>query len=213
MLRVVKAPFTFTLAVVLAGCTGLIGSHGPGGGGGVETGQLCVHGAAPPTTRVRRLTKLEIQRSATAMLGMDATSALANIDADSVVGGSFSNSDGLVVSDSFASGLNLAAETLGTAFKATVTRTTYSATCYSSDSAAATCAETFIRDVGKKAFRRDLTADDVAGLNGVYMVGREVGIDGDVGDRFATGLSWVVRALVQSPDFLYLTELGDPAVA
>jgi hypothetical protein len=217
-LNAVKAAFTFTLVVLptlAAGCNGLIGSHGGGGGGGggATTGQLCVQGAAPPSTRVRRLTKLEIQRSATAVLGIDVTSALANLDSDSAVNGTFSNSDGLVVSDSFASGLNLAAEAIGTSFKATVTRTTYGATCFSSDGEAATCAETFIRDTGRKAFRRDLTADDIAGLKAVYMAARDIGTDGDVGDRFATGLSWVARAIVQSPDFLYLTELGDPAVA
>ena len=215
-LLVVKAPFT--LAVLFAGgCNGLIGAHGsgpgPGDGDGQISGPLCVQGAPPPTTRVRRLTKLEIQRSATAMLGMDTTSALTNIDADSAAVGTFSNSDTLVVSDSFANGLNLAADTIATAFKATVTKTAYGATCYASDSAAATCADTFIRGTGKKAFRRDLTGDDVTGLTAVYMAGRDVGTDGDVGDRFATGLSWVVKALVQSPDFLYLTELGDPAVA
>jgi hypothetical protein len=214
----VKAPFTFTLVVLAtlaAGCNGLIGAHGGGGGGddGTVGGPLCVQGAAPPSTRVRRLTKLEIQRSATAMFGVDVTSALANLDSDSAVNGSFSNSDGLVVSDSFASGLNLAAEAIATSFKATVTRTAFGATCYSSDAAAATCADSFIRTTGRKAFRRDVTDEDVTGLKAVYMAGRDVGIDGDVGDRFATGLSWVARAMVQSPDFLYLTELGDPAVA
>ena len=216
-LNAVKAPFTFTLVVLAAGCNGLIGSHGGGSGAGGDTGiaggPLCVQGAAPPATRVRRLTKLEIQRSATAMLGVDVTSALANLDSDSAVNGSFSNSDGLVVSDSFASGLNLAAEAIATSFKATVTMTAFGATCYSSDAAAVTCAESFIRTTGRKAFRRDITDEDVAGLKAVYMAGRDVGTDGNVGDRFATGLSWVARAMVQSPDFLYLTELGDPAVA
>ena len=214
-LYAVKAAVTFTLVVLAAGCNGSIGSHGGGGGGGVgaTTGALCVQGAAPPSTRVRRLTKLEIQRSATAALGIDVTSALANLDSDSAVNGTFSNSDGLVVSDSFATGLNLAAEAIGTSFKATVTRTAFSATCFSSDNEGATCADTFIRDTGRKIFRRDLTDEDVAGLKAVYMASRDLGTDGDVGDRFATGLSWVVRAMVQSPDFLYLTELGDPAVA
>jgi len=209
--RTVKA--AFALAVVLAsGCTGLIGSHGSDTQVG---GELCVQGAPPPTTRVRRLTKGEIQRSTTAILGMDTTSALANLDADVPINGGsgFTNSDALVVSDSFANGLNLAAETIGTAFKATVTKTAYGSTCYGSDSAAATCAETFIRKTGKLAFRRDVTDDDVTALDAVYMAGRDTGTDGDVGDRFATGLSWVVRAMLQSPDFLYLTELGDPAVA
>jgi Protein of unknown function (DUF1588)/Protein of unknown function (DUF1592)/Protein of unknown function (DUF1595)/Protein of unknown function (DUF1585) len=177
--------------------------------------QLCVQGAPPPTTRVRRLTKAEITSATTTILGMDTSSALANLDADAPINGGagFTNSDGLVVSDSFANGLNLAAETIGTAWKATVTKTAYGSTCYGSDSAAATCATTFIQNTGKKIFRRVLTDDEVTALSTVYTAGRDVGTDGDVGDRFATGLSWVVRAMMQSPDFLYLTELGDPSVA
>jgi hypothetical protein len=213
-LSVVKAPITFTLAaLVLAGCDGNIGGHGGGGGGSSgQTGPLCVQGAAPPTTRVRRLTKAEIQRSATGMLGIDVSSALANLDSDSAVNGSFTNSDGLVVSDSFANGLNLAADAIGTSFKATVTRSAFDAACFTSDSSAATCADTFIGTLGKKAFRRDVTSDDTTGLKAVYMAGRDLGTDGDVADRFASGLSWVVRAVVQSPNFLYLTELGEAAV-
>jgi uncharacterized protein DUF1588/uncharacterized protein DUF1592/uncharacterized protein DUF1595/uncharacterized protein DUF1585/uncharacterized protein DUF1587 len=200
--------------MVAGGCNGLIGGHGGGGGiGGDDTTVACVQGAAPPTTRVRRLTKSEIQISTNAMFGIDATSALANLDAESQVNGGFSNGDGLVVSDSFANGLNLAAEAIATAFRATVTQAAYGATCYSSESAAATCAESFIRSVGRKAFRRDVTDEEVTGLNAVYTAGRETGTDGNVGDRFATGLSWIARAMVQSPDFLYLTEVGDPAVA
>lgn len=211
-MKAVKAPFT--LAVVLAsGCTGVIGGHGSDGSG--VSGQLCVQGAPPPTTRVRRLTKTELTSATTAILGMDTSSALANLDADAPIKGGpdFTNSDGLVVSDSFATGLNLGAETIGTTFKATVTKTAYGATCYGSDAAAATCATTFIQTTGKKFFRRAPTDDEVTSLTMVYTAGRDVGTDGDVGDRFATGLSWVVRAMVQSPDFLYLTELGDPSVA
>jgi hypothetical protein len=251
----VKAPFTFTLALVLAGgCTGSIGGRranegggtgatggpsglggtgassaptGTGGTGGTgatgatggttttTTSSLCVQGAtpSPTTTRVRRLTRAEIQLSATAAFGVDTSAALANLDADTAVSGAYTTNDGLVVSDTFANGLNLAAETIATAFKPTVTKTAYGSTCYASDSAAATCATTFIRNTGKAAFRRTLADTEVTALNTVYLAGRDAGTDGDVGDRFATGLTYVVRAMVQSPDFLYLTELGDPAVA
>jgi hypothetical protein len=178
-----------------------------------RSAQTCSTTGAPPSTRVRRLTKVELLTSANVVLGQDTTAALSNLDADSQINGSFSNSDQLVVSDSFANSLNLAADTIATQFKTTVTKTAYGTTCFSTDAAAETCAQTFIRSFGKKAFRRDVTVDDVTALMAVYSAGREVGIDGNAGDRFSTGLTWVVRAVVQSPDFLYLTELGDPAVA
>jgi hypothetical protein len=207
-MRAVFALASFTV-VVSSGCVGAIGD---GPQTGVTSGQ-CIGGAKPPTTRVRRLTKVEIQSSATVVFAQDPSAALSNLDADSQIGGGYSNSDQLVVSGSFANGLNLAAETIGAQFKSTVTQAAYGSSCYASDSGAEACAQTFIQTFGKKIFRRDITADDVTALMTVYTAGREVGIDGDAGDRFATGLSWIVRAMVQSPDFLYLTELGDPKVA
>src|SRR6185436_11654614 len=107
-----------------------------------------------------------------------------------------------------AHGLDLAAEAVAGKFKTTVTRAAYGEACFASDAAAEACAGTFIRAFGKRAFRRTLTEEDAAGLLAVYRAGREVG---DAGDRFATGLAWVVRAVLQSPHFLYLTGLGDPA--
>jgi hypothetical protein len=159
------------------------------------------------------LTKVELQTSMNLLLNQTATSALSNLDADSQINGGFSNADQLTVTDSFANSLNLAADTIGTQFKATVTTSNYAASCFTTDAAAETCAQTFIQTFGKKAFRRDITSDDVTALTAVYEAGRAVGIDGNTSDRFATGLSYVVRAIVQSPDFLYLTELGDPSVA
>jgi hypothetical protein len=217
--------------IVCTGCTGAIGSpelsdpsDSPSGSTTDPTGnvgpvgtkpsaQTCTTMGTPPTTRVRRLTKVEIQTSANLLLATDTTTALSNLDADSQINGGFSNSDQLVVSDSFANSLNLAADTIATTFKATVTKTAYGSTCFTTDAAAQTCAQTFIQTFGKKAYRRDTSADDVTALMKVYTAGRDVGIDGNVTDRFSTGLSWVVRAVVQSPDFLYLTELGDAAVA
>ncbi|HET6148170.1 MAG TPA: DUF1588 domain-containing protein [Polyangia bacterium] len=162
---------------------------------------------------MRRLTKVEILASANQALGLDTTTSLSNLDADSQINGGFSNSDQLVVSESFANSLNLAADTIATQFKPTVTKTAYPASCFTTDAAAETCAQTFIQSFAKKAYRREIAADDVTALMAVYTAGREVGIDGNVTDRFSTGLTWIVRAVVQSPDFLYLPELGDPAVA
>src|SRR4051794_37338615 len=186
MIAAMKLLPPVALAVICGfSCTGIIGQPGsPAGGGGggggesVHSNQCAASSAAPPTTRVRRLTKVEIQNATTAMLSQSATSALSNLDADSQINGGFSNSAALVVSDSFASGLNTAADTIATQFKATVTTTSYDKTCFSTDTAAETCAKTFIRSFGAKAFRRPITDGDVTGLFAVYQAGRDVGIDG-----------------------------------
>jgi hypothetical protein len=168
-------------------------------------------GAVAPTTRVRRLTDVELQATLAALIDDSTVAALGNLDGDSQIDDGYSNSDRLVVSPSFANGLNLSAETIGTAFKATVTRSAYDAACFTSEAGGEACARTFIATFGRRAYRRAITDDDVTSLMVVYQAGREVGMDGNAGDRFATGLAWVVRAMVQSPDLVYLTELGDPA--
>jgi hypothetical protein len=215
------------------GCTaGLIGDAAPGSGGSPGGGPVSGTTGAPPSagkpgldactpaalaarpaappTRLRRLTTREIQTSTALLFDASFTAALANLDADSPLDGTFSTSDQLVVSESFAQGLNLAVDGLAGKFRATVTRAAYGDACFGADEPAEACAGTFIRAFGRRAFRRALSDDDVAGLLAVYRAGREVG---DAGDRFATGLSWVVRAVLQSPQFLYLTELGDPGAA
>jgi hypothetical protein len=193
------------------GAGGQGGTPGPGPAGALCTASELAARTGAPGTRLRRLTNREIRSTTTLLFDQMASAALANLDADSQPEGSFSRSDQLMVSDSFANSLNLAAETIGTRFKTTVTRAAYGDACFTTDAQAETCAKTFIRSFGAKAFRRAITDADVTGLFAVYQAGREVGTTGDAGDRFATGLSWVVRAMVQSPHFLYLTELGDPA--
>lgn len=204
----------------VAACTGFIGgsdderagNDATRDGGGTASSSSCTTTAAPPTTRVRRLTKAELQSTLALVLGADAAAALANVDGDSQANGKFSNSDETTASSSFVNSLNVAAEQIGTAFKATVKSPAFAEPCFASDVAAEDCAKTFVQTVGAKLFRRTITDQDVSGLTTVYEAARELGTKGDPGDRFATGLSWIVKAMVQSPDFLYLTELGDPSV-
>jgi hypothetical protein len=201
-------------------CLLALASLGCGEGGDPDAGSrapgpavasACVENSLPPATRVRRLSKVELQAATAALLARGTTHALDNVEADPQIDGRYSNSDQLVASASFLGGLNLAADLIGTDFKARVTSAAYDSACFTSDAAAEACAQTFIRSFGSQAYRRALTDEDVAQLMPVYTAGREVGIDADVVDRFATGLSWLVRAMVQAPDFMYVKELGDPA--
>jgi hypothetical protein len=216
------------ITVLACGCTGVIGARVAGGEdppanpppapgvvtpGGAPAAPCIPTAMGAPSTRLRRLTSNEIQISTALLFDPSYVDALANLDSDSPLDGGFSTTDQLLVSDSFAQSLSLAAETIATRFKVTVTRAAYGSGCFTSDSQGETCATTFIRGFASKAFRRSLTDADATGLMAVYRAGREVGVTGDAGDRFATGLSWVVRAALQSPHFLYVTELGDPAAA
>jgi hypothetical protein len=64
------------------------------------------------------------------------------------------------------------------------------------------CASTFIASFGARAYRRPLTADEADALLGLYQVGHTDG-------SYAEGIELVVRGLLQSAGFLYITELGD----
>lgn len=63
------------------------------------------------------------------------------------------------------------------------------------------CAKTFIENFGAKAFRRPVSADESAGLLKAFHVGAD-------GYTYAEGIDQVLRVLLQSPGFLYLTEIG-----
>jgi len=61
----------------------------------------------------------------------------------------------------------------------------------------------FVRAVGRRAFRRPLTADEEARYQTVFALGERL-----YGTGFANGAALVVRAMLQSPSFLYRSELG-----
>jgi hypothetical protein len=72
------------------------------------------------------------------------------------------------------------------------------------DVAQATCADTFIADFGRRAFRRKLTADEHARFDGIYQAGVTKLSSG------AAGLKYATMAILMSPYFLYRVELGEP---
>jgi Protein of unknown function (DUF1592)/Protein of unknown function (DUF1588)/Protein of unknown function (DUF1595)/Protein of unknown function (DUF1587) len=63
------------------------------------------------------------------------------------------------------------------------------------------CARAFIASFGARAYRRPLVADEAAGLLDVYRAGA-------LDAAYEDGVELVIRALLQSAGFLYLTELG-----
>jgi len=63
------------------------------------------------------------------------------------------------------------------------------------------CAETFIKTFGPKVYRRPLVTDETAALLNLYDVGAD-------GAAYTDGVAHVLRGLLQSAGFLYLTELG-----
>lgn len=68
------------------------------------------------------------------------------------------------------------------------------------------CAGAFIRSFGARMYRRPLDRDERQALLALYDVGAD-------GATYEDGVAHVLRGLLQSAGFLYLTELGDAAPA
>jgi hypothetical protein len=152
------------------------------------------------------LSKLEIQNSVADLLATKRTVDLAD-DAKFL---NFSSNAEALVTSPFANALQSTAEALAADFRAAVKPSQFGSNCTTNDASARSCAATFIDTYAQKAFRRPLAQEDVDGLLAVYDAGRETGIDGNVQDRFKAGLDYALRAILQSPDFIYRIELGDP---
>ena len=65
---------------------------------------------------------------------------------------------------------------------------------------------TFIKTFGRRAFRRDLTADEVSTYTALHQKGST--FSGSQ-SAFTKGAALVITTMLQSPNFLYRTELGD----
>jgi len=131
--------------------------------------------------------------------------------ANSPAGAAFSLNDGQRVDPVLADKLDAAALALVTEARANGKLAALSPCASPSGAAGEACAKTFAQSFGAKAYRRPLTADEIAGLvsssaTSVYHVGAD-------GYTYADGIDLLTRVILQSAGFLYLTELGDAAAA
>lgn len=76
--------------------------------------------------------------------------------------------------------------------------------CDASAMGEAVCAQTFISSFVPRLFRRPLESDEAADFAEVFAGGREVGGD------YASGVRAVIEVALQSPELLYLVEIGEP---
>ncbi len=97
--------------------------------------------------------------------------------------------------------LDLAAQALGTGPASARGRLV---TCTPAGMADDACAQTVLSTLGRRAFRRPLTSGELARL--VKLAGDSARALGD----FHRGLELAVAALLESPNFLFRVELGEP---
>ncbi|WP_437678808.1 DUF1592 domain-containing protein [Sorangium sp. So ce131] len=201
--RVLGAGLCVT-ALLLAGCTGALGdpegsdSPAPGASGGVARG-IDMPGA-PQYHRFVRLTNSQWASSVQVVLNLAAPPSLSDGFEKPVAGTTdFTNNEHLLsVNQRSWHDYQSAAEALAEEVTA-------------SDEALAdvypgTDAEGFIEAVGRRAYRRPLTDAEVLRYMELFDTGAAMS---GTKSTFAKGAQLVIQTMLQSPHFLYRTELGE----
>ncbi|MES1205871.1 MAG: DUF1592 domain-containing protein [Pseudomonadota bacterium] len=189
--------------------TGSGGQIGPTGGAGPGPGTGGIVGpvaeSAGPLV-MRRLTHREYDNTLRDLLGI--TSPIATNPASPWEADDGSSTSGFevptgVVGDLFPRRYMEAADAVA---EAAVTANKVTIPCTNPATAAAetTCATSFISTFGRRAFRRPVTAAESADLLAVFNAAR----GGQILFDFKTSIAQVVKAMIQSPNFLYHWELG-----
>jgi len=190
------------------------GDSNPGGQASAEGGKPGVAGSgsagadseelsyvdltgAPIYTRAQRLTNNQWQNAVTDILHLQKRYELSSGFAPPVLGTTdFDNNEQVLYVDNrgfvdFETGAEAAA-TIATGSPEAL------AALYTGDDAVG-----FVRVFGRRAFRRPLSPAEETQYQGLFATGERL-----YGAGFANGAALVIRAMLQSPHFLYRTELG-----
>jgi hypothetical protein len=152
---------------------------------------------APGARVLRRLTPEEYDRTVRDLTGVDAHHG-ARFVADPVVEGFHNDAAQLTVSPLLAEQLRVAAESVATEAARALPRVSPCAPATPTDVA---CARRFVAAFGARAFRRPLVDDEVTRYLTLHTTITAA-------EGFAEGVEAVISAMLQSPHFLYRSELG-----
>jgi hypothetical protein len=193
------------LAAALVGAGACYGEiHGPGVPVDPDGPRgICADGDADVAgpRLLRRLTSHELTASVRATFGLDpAEWAGPAVPADAAAQNGFTNNvDRLRVDEAYARGLLATAEAVA---QAVVQPATLARVLPCAATGDAACAQRYLDTVGRRLYRRPLTDEER---------GRYLALHAELaGDGFASWVRWATVALLQSPHFLYRSELGDP---
>lgn len=176
------------------------GGNAAGGRPGVDAPpQVHPETGAPYVTRIGRLTHTQYDTTVRDLLFLDAEPSSA-FQPDPVFGGYDNSAESLAVADRLGRDYRRAAEEL--AERAVNDPSAYAklVTCTPSTQ----CSASFVREFGRRAYRRPLASAEQALFIDLHAQGAElVGS----GDAFKDGVRVVIEAMLQSPKFLYRAEL------
>lgn len=149
--------------------------------------------STPGKRRLRRLTRAEYERTVRDLFALPATFT-AGLTADTVVAGFDNHADALSMSPLLAEQLRKSAEKLAADAAKKLP---------ACQGAQASCADALLSSVGRRIFRRPLSTDERARYAALYATIEK--------DEPGAGAEVVLSALLQSPHFLYRSELGGVA--
>lgn len=163
--------------------------------GGLEEGQ---HSQMQPGPRIlRRLSHEEYRNTIQSIFPYTSDTQL-NFAPDNVVEGFSNNADALLVSPLLADQYRDAAETIGLRAAQNISSHT---TCNPEVEGPAACTADLLEELGLKIFRRPLSLDEAQRYFDLwYAVASE--------DGYLQGIQWMLSAMLQSPHFLYRSEVG-----
>jgi hypothetical protein len=192
----------FTGAVAM-GCTGTIGDAGKAGSENRPPGEIpaSVAAAGPPTRiGVRRLSRIELERSLHRLFGADMPVDTNVLPADTLT--PFDN-DVLEQSPSMLliESLETIARGAATWITATPERMARIVPCKPAAPDDAVCFTQFVNKLGERVLRRPLDDEDRKGLVDLIAYGKSTG-------DFGEAVRMAVRVLLMQPDFIYRVEIG-----
>jgi hypothetical protein len=183
------------LLSVLCSCMGTVEPEGKEPPGSTQLaacfdGTARVAATAPP--RIRRLSRYELENTFEALRAGAGARVHSLLPADAVLDGYDSNADLLRASELYVDAVRRVSEEVAAQLEVNTLL----------PCGGAACADQFIRDFGRRAFRRPLRPAEVSRFRAVFDV-----VSAD--DGAEAGARATLEALLQSPSFLYRTELGD----
>ena len=184
------------LGAVILGCSGgLVGCPGGTPEGPGELDAVC-EAQGTPAAPLRLLTRSEVDRSVQDLLGVEG-SARDRLPDDPTVHGFEGFAETVGVSQLHADAMMRASEDV-------TDRIDWNLLLPCDVTVGgAPCAEAFLDEFGRRAFRRPLRGDERGIFTNLY---EEVAAE----QGFTAGVASLVQAILQSPQFLYRIEIGDP---
>lgn len=152
---------------------------------------------------VRRLTVREFTNTVAQLLGTE--QEFSSVLPHDTTQEGYSRNQAQLVDPVFGRQLQTTAEQL--AAEAVTKRLSVIAPC--SATPGADCAKTFIRDFAPRAYRRPIGDDEQAQLLALYDLGAEG--RPDAASQFASGIQFLLEAMLQSSSFIYLSQVGEIA--